>query len=125
LTEPQCSNCTLYKAECLHNIVRSKRKANHAKLTPSTSPGSEVAQQELPGPSGPGATLDHANVDTNEVLMGNADVSRVEHPPSPDSLASDTSDINSPKNIWKFDPIKPSLYYGPSDGELWLPPVEV
>lgn len=31
----------------------------------------------------------------------------------------------SRKSIWRFDPLAPSLYYGPSDESMYLPPLEV
>lgn len=29
------------------------------------------------------------------------------------------------KHSWNFDPVQPSLYYGASDGDPFLPPLEV
>jgi hypothetical protein len=104
LREPKCSNCISYGADCRHDITR--HRAHLARPSRQNAPSQTDNSAATSSQS--------SDVSTPELL----------EPPPPAPSASVAAAAPGPQR-WRFDSVKPTLYYGPPDAKLQLPPVEV
>ncbi|KAH6667824.1 fungal-specific transcription factor domain-containing protein, partial [Halenospora varia] len=121
MLKPACSNCILYQTECCTTAIR--RRADPPKLRPTTksTPDAQGNSKRLNKRlDGIERQLQRAVASTKPTHAQASAASALSSNGTHDSSFQDTYTGCPP---WKFDPVKPSLYYGPSDKELCLPPL--
>ncbi|KAH8889607.1 hypothetical protein GQ53DRAFT_722399 [Thozetella sp. PMI_491] len=122
---PECSNCVLYHTKCRISVARSRARP------PRPRPAG-VNKREALGVSKPSESIQgrihmlegklQEILESTRMVQGSASASvATEIGSTSESLSSART---AEKQKWGFNPVRPSLYYGPSDGDPFLPPLE-
>ncbi|KAH8647759.1 fungal-specific transcription factor domain-containing protein [Xylariales sp. PMI_506] len=124
MRKPECSNCVLYHIECRVSIGRSRARP------PRPRPASSVGNRKPRGlnESRPAECIQfrmHALEEKmQEVLECTKSAAQTSTTSSSASNEGFRSTCAAKKHSWNFDPAQPKLYYGPSDEDPFLPPLE-
>ncbi|CAM1511887.1 Fc.00g094000.m01.CDS01 [Cosmosporella sp. VM-42] len=125
--EPQCSNCILYGAECRQSIIR--HRANPPNLRPRSSLVENTQQERILETIGssadnlgesPNSAVESTNRAQDEALLATPLIQSTPRVIITRNVDQGRGDDKS----WRFDPLHPSLYYGPRDEHLRLPPLD-
>lgn len=139
--EPRCSNCVLYKTQCCHTIIR--HRVNPPK--PRSEPRIVQKQTAVNSLGHQGRSAAYTDNIADEQGGPNPEISDIPTlaaSPNHGQAQSQALNISGPPRVgstsstasgtlrhgeggWTFDPLKPSLYYGPPDSDLSLPSLDV
>ncbi|KAI6783993.1 putative transcriptional regulatory protein-like protein [Emericellopsis cladophorae] len=133
MLKPICSNCKLYSADCRTTSVARKRQPNSR-----PKQAVKIREAETKELAEENASLKERLARIEQQLQQVLQAAKQEHALATASVPVSSTNDSTPEEVarkcspeelkgpsaWRFDPVEPSLYHGPGDEDLPLPPLD-
>ncbi|KAG9255617.1 fungal-specific transcription factor domain-containing protein [Emericellopsis atlantica] len=133
MLKPVCSNCKLYNADCQTTSVARKRQTNSR-----PKQAVKIREAETKELAEENESLKKRLARIEEQLQQILEAAKQEHALATASAPVSSTNGSTPEELarkcspeelkgpsaWRFDPVEPSLYHGPGDDDLPLPPLD-